>query len=256
MSFGITRTLAAAALLIGLSGAGRLALAEETLPKADVIIEKYIEVTGGKAAYGKVHNEISTGTLELVGKGIKGTLTIYRAEPDKSYTLTEIEGVGKVEEGSDGQVAWTRSAMTGPRLKEGEEKATSLRSGRFNAELHWREHFKKVETAGVEDVNGQPCYKVVMTPAEGSPVTRYYDKKSNMLVKTAMTIKIPMGEFPVESVVSDYRKEGEILMPHRLNQKMAGNEILITIEGVKYNAEIPKGTFDLPEDVKPLVNKK
>jgi hypothetical protein len=108
----------------------------------------------------------------------------------------------------------------------------------------------------MEDVNGQPCYKVVMTPAEGSPVTRYYDKKSNMLVKTTMTIKIPMGEFPVESVVSDYRKEGEILMPHRLDQKMAGNEILITIEGVKYNAEIPKGTFDLPEDVKPLLNKK
>ena len=70
-----------------------------------------------------------------------------------------------------------------------------------------------------------------------------------------MTVKTQMGDFPVESMVSDYRKEGEILMAHRVMQKAAMGEISVVLESVKYNAEIPKDRFDLPEDIKPLVKK-
>src|ERR1043166_7944689 len=91
--------------------------AADTLPKAETILDKFIEVTGGKAAYEKRHTEVSTGSMEIVGKGIKGTLTSYRSEPDKSYTEIDIQGIGKVQEGSDGAVAWSLSAMQGPRVK-------------------------------------------------------------------------------------------------------------------------------------------
>ena len=87
-----------------------------------------------------------------------------------------------------------------------------MMAAKFNAELHWRDVYKKAETTGVEQVDGKDCYKVVLTPGEGSPITRYYDKQSNLLVKMLMTAKNPMGEIPVESMVSDYRKEGEILL--------------------------------------------
>ena len=246
----------AAAVAFLLLGAGlQLAAAEEALPRAETILDKYIEVTGGKAAYEKLHSEVSTGTMELAGKGIKGSITSYRAEPALSYTAIEIEGIGKIEEGSDGKVAWTRSAIQGPRIKEGEEKALAFVAGKFNGELRWRETYKKAETTGVETVNGQECYKVVLTPNEGSPMTRYYDKKSNLMVKTTLTVKSPMGEFPVESVLGDYRKEGEVLVPHRIRQTAAGQEIAISIESVKPNAEIPQGRFDLPDDIKALLKK-
>ena len=49
-------------------------LAADDLPKAETILDKYIEVTGGKAAYEKNHSEVSTGTMEFVGKGIKGSV--------------------------------------------------------------------------------------------------------------------------------------------------------------------------------------
>ena len=247
------RSFVAAALLLGLGGIAGRARADEALPKAETIIEKYIEATGGKAAYEKLRTEITTATMELVGKGIKGTLTTYKAAPDKSYTVTEIEGIGKIEEGSNGQVAWSRSAIQGPRVKDGPEKALALHAGRFNGELHWRDLYKKVETTGTETVDGKECYKLILTPNDGNPITRFYDKKSSLLVKTAMTVKTQMGDFPVESMVSDYRKEGEILMAHRVMQKAAMGEITVVLESVKYNAEIPKNRFDLPEDIKPLV---
>src|SRR4051794_6812623 len=228
--------------------------AADDLPKAEAVLDKYIEATGGKAAYEKNHNEVSTGTMEFVGKGIKGSVASFSAEPNKSYTEIDIQGIGKVKEGSDGNVAWSLSAMQGPRIKEGEEKAGALQAARFNAELNWRDVYK-AETTGMEGVDGNDCYKVLLTPKEGLAMTRYYDKKSNLLVKMVMTVKNPMGEFPVESLVGDYRQEGAILMPHKITQKAAGQEITISIESVKYNAEIPKGKFDPPDEIKAMLKK-
>ena len=50
---------------------------------------KFVEATGGKSAYEKVHTEKWTGTFELVGKGVKGAVTAYRSEPNKSVTVVE-----------------------------------------------------------------------------------------------------------------------------------------------------------------------
>jgi outer membrane lipoprotein-sorting protein len=243
-------TLCAAALF-----AAAATLAAADLPKAETILDKYIEVTGGKSAYEKTHSEITTGSLEFVGKGIKGQLTVYRAEPDKSYSEVDLAGVGKIQEGSDGKIAWSLSAIQGPHLKEGEEKTQTMLLAKFNPDLHWRDLYKKAETAGIEQVDGKDCYKVVLTPNEGVPMTRFYDKQSNLLVKMMMTVKTPMGEFPVESALSDYRKEGDILMPHKLTQKVAGQEMATSIESVKYNAEIPKDKFEIPEEIKALMKK-
>jgi outer membrane lipoprotein-sorting protein len=37
---------------------------------------------------------------------------------------------------------------------------------------------------------------------------------------------------------------------------MAGREIIVTIDSVTFNPDIPKDKFDLPDEIKALVNKK
>jgi outer membrane lipoprotein-sorting protein len=44
-------------------------------------------------------------------------------------------------------------------------------------------------------------------------------------------------------------------MAHKVTQKGAGQEVSITIDSVKYNAEIPKGQFDVPDEIKALMKK-
>src|SRR6266581_5917096 len=127
----------------------RLALgAAEPLPKAEAILDKYIEVTGGKAAYEKKRTEVSSAVMEFVGKGVKANMTSYHAEPNRSYMVVEIEGIGKMEEGSDGSVVWERSAMKGPRVKTGEERAVSLRAANIHHDSRWRDFFQKAECTG------------------------------------------------------------------------------------------------------------
>lgn len=239
-------------------GAAALAplFAAGDLPKAETILEKSVEATGGRAAYGKLRTMVVTGTMELKGIGIKGSMTSYHAAPDKLLMEVSLQGVGTIRDGSDGEVAWEISALQGPRLKQGEERAVALREGKFNASLRWRESYKQAVTAGVEKVDGKDCYKVVMTPNEGSPVTQYFDKETNLPVKITMVLKSPMGELPTETLIGDYRKEGDLLMAHKMTQKAAGQEITLEFESVKFNVDIPKDKFDLPEEIQALVAKK
>jgi outer membrane lipoprotein-sorting protein len=229
--------------------------ADDDLPKADTILDKYIEVTGGKAAYEKHHTEVSKGSLSMAAMGLKGEVTSYRAEPDKSLTEIDLGGMGKMREGSDGKVFWSLSAMVGPHVKEGPEKVQAELSAKFNAELRWREVFKDAKTVGTDKVDGQDCYKVQLTPPEGSPITQCYSKESSLMVKMSMTAQTPMGDQTVDSFASDYRKEGDVLMPHKIKQNVAGQEITITIDTVTFNTDIPADKFALPDEIKALVNK-
>ena len=237
-----------------LLAAGALAAADE-LPKAETILDKYIEATGGKAAYAKIHSEISTGTMEFAAMGLKGQLVAYAAEPDKRVAEFTLPGIGKILDGTDGEIAWASSAIQGPRVKDGDEKAEALLEAQFNADSHWRDIFKSAETVAVEPVDGKDCYKVVVVSKAGKTITRWYDKKTNLMLKSVMISKSPMGELEATSVFSDYRKEGDILSPHKVVAQVAGRELTMTVEKIEYNAEIPKGKFDLPDDIKALVKK-
>lgn len=229
--------------------------ADEALPKAETVLDRSIEVTGGQAAFEKRHNEVMHGSMEFTGRGIKGTMTVYQAEPDKNLAVIEIEGIGKIESGSNGDVAWENSALQGPRIKQGDEKAGSLRDGAFNAALKWRTLYAKAETAGVETVEGHECYKVVLTPKEGKPTNEFFDKKSGLLIKTAVTRNTPMGEITAEVVADDYRKEGDIMVPHKMINRAAGQEFLIVVEKMEVNVELPKDRFDLPPEIQGLLKK-
>jgi outer membrane lipoprotein-sorting protein len=250
--FYVGRNIAiGAAMVLSLS----LARAADDLPKADTILDKYIEATGGKAAYQKHHTEISKGSLSMAAMGLKGDVMSYRAEPDKSLTEIDLGGMGKSREGSDGTTFWSLSSMMGPHVKEGPEKAQAALSAKFNAELNWRDVFKDAKTVGTDTVDGKPCYKIELTPAEGSPIDQCYDKDSGLMVKMTMTAQTPMGEQTVDSFTGDYRKEGDVLMPHMIKQVLAGTEIVITIDSVTFNTEIPADKFALPDEVKALIKK-
>lgn len=227
--------------------------ADETLPKAESILDRSVELTGGKAAYEKIHNAVEKGSFELPAQGIHGTATIYAAEPDKNYVVIEIEGLGKIESGASGGVAWENSVVQGPHLKTGDEKAEALHGATFNAPANWRKMFTKAETTGTETVGEHECYVVTLTPTVGKPLTQDYDKKSGLLIKSVATRTSAMGEITVEILYSDYRKDEGLLSPHTLTNKVAGQEFVIAINSTAYNTELPPNIFDIPADIKALM---
>ncbi|HME08712.1 MAG TPA: hypothetical protein VKG25_16770 [Bryobacteraceae bacterium] len=227
--------------------------ADETLPKAESILDRSVELTGGKAAYDQIHNVIEKGTFDLPKQGVHGTAAIYAAEPNKLYESIEIEGIGKIESGVSGDVAWENSVLQGPHLKTGDEKAETLQGATFNAPANWRKMFTKVETTGTETVGAHDCYIVVLTSAVGKPITQDYDKKSGLLIKSVATRTTAMGDITVEILYDDYRKDGTILSPHKLINKVASQEFVININSAEYNTQLPANAFDIPADIQALM---
>src|ERR1043165_4988842 len=173
----------------------------------EAVLDHYVEVTGGAAAYARIHNMLMKGSMTMPAMGLKGALTIFSAEPNKVSLSTEVAAIGKITEGSDGANAWSYSAMQGPQLKKGEELADSLREAIFHKETEWRTIYKLAELAGEEDIDGKPAYKLVLTPKTGAPETQYYDKTSGLLVRHQSVRKTAFGNIPVDVSITGYQQE-------------------------------------------------
>jgi hypothetical protein len=242
--------LVASACLTGFQG---LRAEEETLPDGAALLDKLLEASGGSAAYDKIRNRITRSSFEMPAAGLKMAMTIYQAKPNKNYTLMESEAIGKIERGTDGEVAWEKSMTTGPRIIEGEERVQFMRGVEFDVITRWREFYEKAECVGVENVNEKPAYKVVITPKEGDPETWYLDKESGLTIRVDITVQSPMGEVPVQSFHSDYREVDGIRMPHKVEATVMGQARVMTIESVEHNSEIPDDRFALPAEIRELL---
>ena len=118
--------------------------------------------------------------------------------------------------------------------------------------------YKSMKTEGIERINGKDCYKVVKIPEKGSETTVYYDKKSFLIVKEMSYFKPPQrGSIKIETYYEDYRKINGILFSFKTvvfnNGKWVGET---TYEKIELNIEMPEGIFDIPEEVKAIMDKK
>lgn len=253
---GVVRCTVPALLFAHILGGNALCATDDPLPKAEVILDRAVEVTGGVDSYAEIHNRVIKGTIDFVGLGgITGPITIYAAKPNKARTVIQIEALGRMEDGNDGKIAWELTAMGGPRVKGDEESAVSVRLTTLDAAVEWQQLYKKVECVGVEIVYDKPCYKVVATPHDGDPETQYFDKKSGLPLRADVAIPHPMGLLPSQMYASDYKKVDGILLPHTIRQIIAGQEHLIKVNTIEHNVQIPSDWFDLPPEVQALVDR-
>src|SRR5579863_126946 len=229
--------------------------ADEALPSVETVYSRFIAATGGKTAYEARHSLVEHATIDFAKQGLKGSLTIYESAPDNYLGLTELPGIGKIATGSNGEVAWENTALQGPRIKQGVERADALREGAFNAPLYWQKLYAKAETTGSETVEGHDCYKVVLTPKDGKPMTEFYDKKTGLMIKTMATVTSQMGDVNAEILYDDYRKDGDVLSPHRMVNRAAQQEFVIQIDSVEVNPDLGKDRFALPAEVQALLDK-
>ncbi|MES1262559.1 MAG: hypothetical protein ABUS49_12565, partial [Acidobacteriota bacterium] len=210
--------------------------------------------TGGAEAFAKVKGATMTGTVEMVGHNLRGPVSVFQ-QGDKTYTVIELPGVGKIEEGFDGETAWEVNALTGPRIKEGEEKAATVRASKLGLMNTWREYYKAANMLGEEIVEGRPAWKVELLPKEGKPELFFFDRESSLLIRMTQTIATPLGEIAVDGGLADYRDVGGILTPFTLTQKAMSQTLTMHFDKIEWNPAIPASRFELPAAVRTLAGR-
>ncbi len=240
----------AVSLLIVLIATGN-ALAD--LPTGEDVMKKNIEALGGETALARRHNSLMKGTMAI--SGVEMEMTIYAAEPNLSYTLFESAMIGKMESGCNGEVAWDLSVMQGASVKEGDELDKALFDAVFNAELYWRDRYTNIEVLAEEEIEGTACYKVLLTPIVGDPITAYIDMETWLTVKTESVNNSAMGSISIVNNLSDHREVDGVKVPFRMKLILMGAQEMTTIiESLEFNVVIPKGVFDLPAEIQELLD--
>ena len=238
-------------LTIGSLTAGWLKAFE---PSGPSIVDRFVAVTGGKAAYSKVMSEVAEGQVNMGAQGVSGSVKVFK-KAGNSYTVMEIEGVGKLEEGVRNGVAWENNKITGARVRLGEEREVHLRNAAIDLDHQWRKYFPAAELAGSETVAGEDCHKVIMRPKSGEPETRYFSKKTGLMLKMTATMPTQMGPMPMESTLSDYREVQGVKRPFKLGVMAGGQSAEMVFSKWTINGPIADTAFALPAEVVPLVPK-
>jgi hypothetical protein len=164
----------------------------------------------------------------------------------------EMPGAGKVEVGNNGDVEWERSTLMGPKVKRVASSPGDLLQP-IPTSLAMGGKYSKVETKGVDTVNGKPCYKVDQWPlGAGAVQTVCYDRETYLPVQ----LYVESGKTMAKLLLGDYRAVGAVKLPFLMSTETNGQTIRIEIEKITLNDPLPKEAIELPEEIEKLANQR
>jgi zinc protease len=224
----------------------------EQLPPARQIIDRYIAAIGGRAAMQAQSSSHATGTISLPSAGMTGTVEVFAAKPNKALIKMTLAGLGDVQEGFDGTIGWSMSAMTGPTVLQGKELEQKRFDADFFSELHADDRYESLTTVEKAPFEGRPCYKVRLVRKGGGEDFEFYDVETGLKAGSIATRDTAMGTFTGTTVESDYKRFGKLMQATTIKQTVMGLQQVITISSIEYD-NVDPSVFEPPAAIKAIV---
>jgi len=241
--YGLRLTVAAAALVAASAGAQQATVA---LPPATTLLAKYASAIGGPALM-KAQQITTKGGMAMVAAGINATFEMLQLAPNRMQMQTTIPGVGAIQVGYDGTIAWSMDPMQGPRLLTGKELEQIREDADPRATARSADLFSAVQTVADTTMGGERCYLVKLTWKSGRETFDCYSPTTGLMVASKSVQQTAMGAIPVETVYSEYKKFGDFTMPTRTTQSMMGQQQVITISSVEVGTGVGAKIVPPPE---------
>ena len=230
----------------------------DTLPSADEVLQAYVKATGGVEKYKAIKSTTLTGKFSVHQAGITGDMTVLQCPPNKVRANIVLGGLGEQKQGSNGKTAWEVSTMTGPRILTGAEAEQLMNESNLKRVYAPRDYYKSMKCVGIEDVNGEKCYKLELTKPDDTKVTDYYSIESKLVLRSDAQLVSNMGKMEITSLLSDYRDVDGIKTAFKMEQALPnGMSQVIQIEKIEYNQKVDQQkAFELPAEIQELLDSK
>jgi hypothetical protein len=166
----------------------------QKLPSADAIIARYVKVIGGEKQWGTIttsefHAEAKIGDKILNMLVIKaGQGKFYQSMEGGGLSIMEIYDSGNAIAIQNG----IRKRITDTIMLDHYQLQSSILPDINYIKLQY-----KRQVSGLENINGVPCYKVILTSKNGSINTNYYEQKSGLLTMVEKS--------GVKTILTDYK---------------------------------------------------
>src|SRR5262245_36096766 len=150
-------------------------------PSARAIIERYVQVTGGRAAL-----EADT-VLHAMGRvtdaGLKGTFEGWMRTPAQGLRVERV-GTLRTKQGIDGERAW-RTDYTSKKVNpiEGKDLEAARADIWFSTEQWARDTTCKAVLGQSSFISGRALQGIDVTPPVGPKQTLWFDQKTGLLAR-------------------------------------------------------------------------
>lgn len=240
-------------------------------PAAEQIIDRYIKAIGGAERLASVKSYIATGTsVGFGGFGGGAKVTVYAKAPDQRTLIIDFKdtpGRGDTTRSYDGHRGWLRTPLN--ILGEYEQSGSELDGARFDALMSFPGQIKQVlsklrvslpatisdlpapssQSSKEENVGIGQDRLVDVVQGNGPRdllVTLYFDHDSGLLLRVIRFSKSPIGRFPTQIDLTDYRDVGGIKMPFRMTFAWLNGRDAIRLNEVRTNVPIDPLVFGKP----------
>ena len=243
------------ALVVGVAPAaldGQRTTTTGGLPPAESVVARHLESIGGVEAFRAVQSVHARGRLEMPGQGILAAFELFTARPAKMLYRVTVPGIGRIENGYDGRVAWTMNPVSGPEVLTGRQLEEAAEDAWFDAPLHTPERVREMTTLEQTTFDGRPAWRIRVVFRTGRELTEYYDVETGRQIGSEASRATPQGIVPTVNVLRDYQLFGELFQATTFVQRAMGFEQIVTITSCEYD-QVPDETFALPPAISALV---
>lgn len=225
----------------------RKVTATVAVPSADQILHKFLDATGGRAAWEKLHSRVSEGTVEIPAMNLSGAAEMYEKAPDLALVKVSVSG-SVFSEGFDGKVAWSNDPRDGLHEQTGAQLAETRRQSDFRFPLDFQKLYPTLSAPKTGQIGGRSVYIIDATPAEGGPPDQAsFDAQTGYLVRMVTQHHNDDGSIaPIEEDFSDYRAVDDVKIPFNLHQSGSEVDFTIQLENVRQNVPVDDTRFSKP----------
>ncbi len=208
----------------------------------DGVLEKYVEVIGGKANVEKVKDRVMK--LKGSAQGMEVIVEISQKYPNKIYQNVDVgPGMFKMKTIFDGEKGKMEQMgqvqeITGDALDE-------LKGNAMDAMLDYSKYGYKPELAAIENINGKDAYKVVLTSASGKKSTQYYSVETGFMIRTISQISTPQGDATQTTDMDDYQDVQGMKYPFKITQSFGPQAIDLNVTSIEINTNLSDALFEV-----------
>lgn len=227
----------------------------------DQILKANEDALGGAEAIASVQTLKTTARITATGGRAGSLLITWTKRPNFVRSESDIQG-RRVIAGFDGKTAWiikSAAELSATEIMDA-QTASGLADANIDTAIGSLASLKAagadVELLGKEDFGGSPVYRLQVTRKSGMVTVYLIDAATYLPVKT-ITRGFWQGlETEVEAFPGDYKKAGNILFAHSIEQRIGGRAIgHVTYEKIEIDVPMDDDIFKRPGTAAPAVKK-
>ena len=210
---------------------------------AESIINKYIDLIGGKDKLADVESIEINGNANLNMQGQSFVLEFYSLKNNQNQSLATVTAGGMVVQRSVFNKYQGYNEVNGQRvpLADSELEQAIINSALFS-ELNY--DFSTIELVGTSSVDDQKAYEIKITDNK----TEYYSIESGLKIKEVEMQEIEGNQLAIETTIKEYEEVEGILIPKEINQvtptlPIPGG-ITIKFNNIKLNVKTSDSNFN------------